>query len=117
MTVRRIVADLNTKALPELRAFYVELLELDVAMDMGWVVTLAGSHQAPVQLTLVDEAAAHGPTPALSIEVDDVDATFARARAMALPIEQELTDEPWGVRRFFVRDPEGRLLNILSHRS
>jgi hypothetical protein len=26
-----------------------------------------------------------------------------------------LTDEPWGVRRFFVRDPSGKVLNILSH--
>jgi len=23
--------------------------------------------------------------------------------------------EPWGVRRFFVRDPFGRLVNFLSH--
>jgi catechol 2,3-dioxygenase-like lactoylglutathione lyase family enzyme len=23
--------------------------------------------------------------------------------------------EPWGVRRFFVRDPFGRLVNVLSH--
>ena len=32
-----------------------------------------------------------------------------------LPIEYALRDEPWGVRRFFLRDPLGRLLNILSH--
>ncbi len=30
-------------------------------------------------------------------------------------IEYELTDEPWGVRRFYVRDPFGKLVNILSH--
>ena len=27
-----------------------------------------------------------------------------------------VTDEAWGVRRFFVREPGGRVLNILSHR-
>ena len=31
-------------------------------------------------------------------------------------IEHGPADEPWGVRRFFVRDPFGRLVNILSHR-
>ena len=30
-------------------------------------------------------------------------------------IAYELTDEPWGVRRFYVRDPVGKLLNVLSH--
>jgi hypothetical protein len=27
-----------------------------------------------------------------------------------------LQDEEWGVRRFFVRDPNGRVVNVLSHR-
>ena len=26
-----------------------------------------------------------------------------------------LTHEPWGVRRFFRREPNGKVLNILSH--
>ena len=28
---------------------------------------------------------------------------------------EPLTDEPWGVRRFFVREPGGLVLNILGH--
>jgi hypothetical protein len=28
-----------------------------------------------------------------------------------------LTDEPWGVRRFFVRDPNGMVINVMSHHS
>jgi hypothetical protein len=27
-----------------------------------------------------------------------------------------LTDEPWRVRRFFVKDPNGAVLNVASHR-
>ena len=27
------------------------------------------------------------------------------------------TDEPWGVRRFYVRDPFGTLVNIVSHKT
>jgi hypothetical protein len=26
-----------------------------------------------------------------------------------------LTDEPWRVRRFFARDPNGVVVNVLSH--
>jgi len=30
-------------------------------------------------------------------------------------IVHPLTDEPWGVRRFFVRDPDGNIVNVLAH--
>ncbi len=30
-------------------------------------------------------------------------------------IVHPLTDEAWGVRRFFVRDPDGHVINVLSH--
>ena len=35
--------------------------------------------------------------------------------AEGLPIEYGPTREPWGVTRFYVRDPFGRLVNILAH--
>jgi uncharacterized glyoxalase superfamily protein PhnB len=54
--------------------------------------------------------------PDASIEVDDVDAVHAAAARLGCEIVHPLTDEPWGVRRFFVRDPNGKVLNILSHR-
>jgi uncharacterized glyoxalase superfamily protein PhnB len=55
--------------------------------------------------------------PDVSIEVDDVDAAHAAAVRMGCEIVHPLTDEPWGVRRFFVRDPSGTVLNVLSHRA
>lgn len=117
MTVRRIVANLEARDPAALRAFYSELFELDVAMDLGWVVTLAGGEPAPVQLNLLAPERDSSPVPHLSIEVDDVDALHARARELGVSIEKEPTDEPWGVRRCFLRDPDGRLLNVLCHRS
>jgi len=36
--------------------------------------------------------------------------------AAGIPIECGPTDEPWGVRRFYVRDPFGKLFNVLAHR-
>ncbi len=68
-----------------------------------------------MQLSIASEGGSGTPVPDLSIEVDDVDAVHARAQALGHKIIYPLTDEPWGVRRFYVRDPAGKLLNILSH--
>ena len=115
MTVRRIVANLAAADPARARAFYEQLLDLEVVMDHGWIVTLAsGASQAP-QLSLASEGGSGTPVPDLSIEVDDVDEIYRRARSQACEIVYDLTDEPWGVRRFFVRDPAGTVLNILSH--
>src|SRR5829696_8159458 len=45
--------------------------------------------------------------PDVSIEVDDVDEVYERARAAGAEVVYALTDEEWGLRRFFVRDPNG----------
>jgi uncharacterized glyoxalase superfamily protein PhnB len=47
--------------------------------------------------------------------VDDVDEVHARAVAAGADIVYPLTDEEWGLRRFFVRDPDGAILNITQH--
>ena len=54
--------------------------------------------------------------PAISVEVDDVDEVHARAVAMGAEIVYPLTDEDWGLRRFFVRDPDGVVINVTQHR-
>jgi uncharacterized glyoxalase superfamily protein PhnB len=53
----------------------------------------------------------------MSIEVDNVDEVHARAVERGLKIVRPLADEPWGVRRFFVADPNGIVINVLSHLS
>ncbi|MGE0845548.1 MAG: VOC family protein [Flavobacteriaceae bacterium] len=115
MTVRRIVANVATGSVPELRRFYAELFGLDVLMDHGWIVTLSNRATMTVQLGIASEGGSGTPVPDLSIEVDDVDAVRARAGAMGCDIVYELADEPWGVRRFYLRDPAGKLVNVLSH--
>lgn len=114
--VGRIVPDLTTERPAETREFYTGLLGLDVAMDQGWVVNLVSASSPAAQIIIVDAAQVSDPQPDMSIQVDDVDAVHARALQLGLPIAYELRDEPWGVRRFFVADPDGRLVNILSHR-
>jgi catechol 2,3-dioxygenase-like lactoylglutathione lyase family enzyme len=120
VAVRRIVANLAAGDAAEfvtLRAFYVDLFGLAPVMDHGWIATLASGETALTQLGVATEGGSGTPVPALSIEVDDVDAVHARARALGHAIAYDLTDEPWGVRRFFVRDPAGTLVNVLSHRA
>ena len=55
--------------------------------------------------------------PAASIEVDDADAAYASAQRLGCEIVHPLTDEPWGVRRFFVEDPNGVIVNVVSHKN
>lgn len=115
MKVKRIVADVATTDPKAARSFYRELLELEVLMDNDWIVTYGSEEKMKVQISFVSQGGSGAPTPDLSIEVDDLDEVLARVKAAKLPIEYGPVDEPWGVRRFFVRDPFGNLVNILAH--
>lgn len=115
MAVLRIVANLPAPDPAASAAFYRDLLGLDVVMDHGWIVTLAAGGRMTPQLSVGCEGGADAPLPDISIEVDDVDAVFARAVHRGHEITYPLTDEDWGVRRFFVRDPAGNVANILMH--
>lgn len=115
MTVRRIVANIATPDPGSARAFYQGLLGLEIVMDHGWIVTFADDGQAAPQVSFASEGGSGTPVPDLSIEVDDVDEIHTRAVAAGFEIVYAITDEPWGVRRFFVRDPFGKIVNILSH--
>jgi catechol 2,3-dioxygenase-like lactoylglutathione lyase family enzyme len=67
------------------------------------------------QVSVATEGGSGTPVPDISIEVDDLDEVERRVREAGLVIEYGPTSEPWGVRRFYVRDPLGRLVNILRH--
>ena len=84
-------------------------------MNHGWIVTLADeSGDQQISLMTADQTASVNPSA--SIEVDDLDASYATALEQGLEIVHELQDEPWGVRRFFFRDSSGNVINVLSHR-
>ena len=116
MTVRRIVTNIATQDAAAARRFYHDVLGLDVLMDQGWIVTYGSQETMSVQVSFMAQGGSGTPVPDLSIEVDDVDAALAGMRAAGFAIEYGPADEPWGVRRFYVRDPFGLLVNILSHR-
>jgi catechol 2,3-dioxygenase-like lactoylglutathione lyase family enzyme len=118
MAVRRIVTNIATHDTAAAGKFYGDILGMDVVMDHGWIVTFgAPAIGSKPQVSFASEGGSGTPVPDLSVEVDDLDEVLRKAEEAGLPIEYGPQDEPWGVRRFYVRDPFGRLINILTHTS
>lgn len=115
MSIRRIVPDIKSKHLEASRTFYVDVLGLEVAMDMGFVVTLVSPSNPTAQVSLVRDDESSATLPQISIEVADVDDVHSRAVSRGFKIVYPLTNEPWGVRRFFVVDPNGTIINVMRH--
>ena len=115
MTIDRAVPNIRSDRPAETRDFFVELLGCEVAMDLGWIVTVASPTTPSAQVAIIsnDDPAA----PGISIGVDDVDAVHTRAAELGLDIAYPLRNEEWGVRRFMLREPSGTIVNVVSHRS
>jgi catechol 2,3-dioxygenase-like lactoylglutathione lyase family enzyme len=114
MTVRRVVPDITVADLEAARDAYVATLGLVEVMNHGWIVTLA-DEQHRNQISLITKDATAPVNPVMSLEVDDVDAAYQAAVAAGLRIVYPLSDEEWGVRRFFFADPSGNVVNVLTH--
>lgn len=116
MAVLRITTNLLTSDPQGLGAFYADIFGLDLGMDLGFIVTMqSGAQQQSPQLSLATEGGAKTPLPVLSIEVDDLNDVTAQAKAKGITIEYGPVTEDWGVRRLFLRDPAGHLINVLEH--
>ncbi|MFE0252398.1 VOC family protein [Streptomyces sp. NPDC059010] len=117
MTIRRIVHNDQVESVAGMatsRDFY-GLLGFEEVMDMGWVVTMASPSNPTAQISFFTEERTAPVVPDLSVEVEDVDAVYAQVVASGAEVVREIRDEEWGVRRFFVRDPNGRVVNVLTH--
>lgn len=116
-TIRRVVPNIRAPDMAASRAFYSEFLGLNAVMDLGWIVTYASPTNPTAQISISPGDALEGEQmrPYVSIEVSDVDAMHAAAVDRGYEIVRPLTDEPWGVRRFFVVEPGGLVVNILGH--
>ena len=115
MSVRRVVPDIQSEAMEESRDFYGQL-GFETVMDLGWVMTLASPANPTAQVMFMSRDESAPVVPDMSVEVDDVDAVHAVMLERGAEIVHPLRDEEWGVRRFFVRDPNGRVVNVLTHR-
>jgi catechol 2,3-dioxygenase-like lactoylglutathione lyase family enzyme len=119
MDIRRAIPVVRATGPSAARAFYEGYLGLRVSMEEDGMLMLV-SETTPTTQVIVAWPSSTAVDPDLlgvdvSIEVDDADEAYERARVDGLEIVRELQDEKWGIRRFFVRDPTGRVVNIASH--
>lgn len=117
MNVRRIVANLASADPSASAAFYREIFGLSEVMNLDWIATVAASGTMMPQLSVAREGGSGTAVPIISIEVADLDIVLVRLASAGKTPEYGPVDEPWGVRRFYIRDPDGHLINVLRHLS
>ena len=115
MKVKRIVSNIAASDLEKAAAFYERVLGLELLMDLGWIRTYSSASKMKVELSVASEGGSGTSVPDISIEVDDLEEALARIKKAKIPVAYGPKTEPWGVRRFYVRDPVGKLINILQH--
>ncbi|MFC4335245.1 VOC family protein [Salininema proteolyticum] len=115
MKIKRVVPNLHAEN-PDRSLEVLGLLGFEKVMDHGWIVTMAAGGEHSPQVSVMTEDATAPVSPDVSIEVDDVEGAYALMKDNDVEIVHPLTYEEWGVHRFFVRDANGRVINILGHR-
>lgn len=115
MRVERIIPDLvvnDVQATTDFYSGYLNLTRDDLGID--WITRYVAPSGASLQVLTHDPGARLEPV--VSLAVDDVDAAYNEAIRRGYELVHPLTTEAWGVRRFFVRDPDGHVINVLQHR-
>ena len=111
----RIIPNLKVADAGAGHDFFTDYLGLKKQFDLGWVASFRSPENRSIQVSLVSADASAREDSAISVAVDDVDAAYAEARRRGYEIVHPLTEEAWGPRRFFVRDPNGIVVNVLGH--
>jgi predicted enzyme related to lactoylglutathione lyase len=116
MRALRITANLRVADVEATKRFYTDYLGLTTEeFNLGWVARYTSPDSgANVQLVTRDATAPEDSV--ISVHTDDLEGAFEEAQALGLEIVHPMTTEPWGVRRFFVRAPDGNVINVVSHR-
>src|SRR4051812_21061620 len=113
MDIRRAIPVVASSDLVASRRFYVEVLGFEIAMDEPGFLMLRSRSVPTTQVIIAtaDSADRQVREVDMSIEVDDVDAAYRSAVDRGFAIVYPLTDESWGIRRFFVRDSDGTVVD------
>jgi predicted enzyme related to lactoylglutathione lyase len=116
MKALEVITNLRTDDVERAREFFGCLGLTEDGMDQGWVARFTSPESgACVQVVTRDATAPEDSV--MTIKVDDVDAACDEAQRRGYEVVHPLTDEPWGIRRFFVRSPDGHVINVAQHRS
>ncbi|HEY9302825.1 MAG TPA: VOC family protein [Mycobacterium sp.] len=115
MQATKVMANLRVADMEAAKRFYADYLGLaDEEFTLGWVTRLTSADgKAAVQLVTRDATAVEDSV--ISVATDDIDSAYAEAQELGYEIVHPLTKEAWGLRRFFVRAPDGNVINITSH--
>ena len=116
MQAKRIIANLRVADIEAAKSFYTDFLGLKTEeFNMGWVARYTSPDgRANVQLVTRDKTSHEDSV--ISVHTDDVDGAYEEAQRLGYEIVHPLTTEPWGVRRFLLRAPDGNVINIVRHR-
>ena len=115
MRVARVLVNLPVADIETAKGFYTDFLGLSTEeFNLGWVARYTSPETgANVQLVTRDQTAPEDST--ISVQVDDVEAAYLDAQQRGYEIVHPLTREEWGIHRFFVRTPDGTVINIAQH--
>jgi catechol 2,3-dioxygenase-like lactoylglutathione lyase family enzyme len=109
------VANIEASTVARASTFYAGIFGLELLMDHGWIRTYGSNEEMSVQISIASEGGSGTAVPDLSIEVDDIEAARQKVVDANIPIEYGPKSEPWDVRRFYIRDPLGKLINFMQH--
>lgn len=110
------MANLRVADIAAAKSFYTDYLGLSTeAFNMGWVARYTSADSKTVVQRVTSDATA-AEDSVISVCTDDIDSAYAEAQELGYEIVHSLTAEAWGVRRFFVRAPDGNVINITNYR-
>ena len=98
-----------TANLEPMHAFYQQVLEIEPQISRA--------HRAGGRLVCCGLGAVRGSANdrvLIELAVADVDREYARLKGLQVAWVQELTTQPWGHRAFYIRDPDGNVLNFYT---
>jgi predicted enzyme related to lactoylglutathione lyase len=116
MRTVRIIPNLRVADIEAAKGFYTDFLGLSTEeFNLGWVARCT-SPDTGANLQLVTSDATAPEDSVVSVATDDIDGAYEEARRLGYEIVHPMTTEDWGVSRFFVRAPDGNVINVVSHR-
>jgi catechol 2,3-dioxygenase-like lactoylglutathione lyase family enzyme len=110
VVIHRVIPILKVDDAGGWAGVHTEFPGLEKEFDLDWIASSRDPDNRSAQVSLVSGDMTAPEDSAMTVHVADVEGVYARARELGYEIVYPLTDEPWGVRRFFVRDPTGTSL-------
>jgi catechol 2,3-dioxygenase-like lactoylglutathione lyase family enzyme len=117
VTVRHIVPIIRVSDIQPALDFYCN--GLGFAKDFGFSISASGPHYAGLSLDgnhlhLSTFSGDGVPGTATYCYVDDIDAMYAGFQARGVTTQMEPTNQDWGMREVYERDPDGNTLRFGS---